>query len=328
MVTMPEDGGTLPIRVEIADVERLEAAVDVLRALDYRQGGAFCRDAVHVLKTVSMLLHWAIAPEDLRSRLLTVLADVHNLLGWTEFDIGHPASARRRFDRALDLAAEAGNDNLLANICYRLGRLDLHYDDVEGALNHFRQGQAAAQRSGSHRARAILSINEAWALAKTGDDRASLSQLMRAETEFADADTWPAPRPWEAFFGAADMAAMRGTVLTELANVVTPRYSEQAITQLFDATGHYGPDMTRSLTLTMIMLAQNHALQGDFDEAARVGNKAVDLAGDLGSSRPKDRLAPLAQLLREHATDPESRELLDRITRYRAEPPSQHRTTH
>ncbi len=114
---------------------------------------------------------------------------------------------------------------------------------------------------------------------------------------------------------------MRGTVLTELAHLVSPRHSEQAITQRLDAHDHYDTDMARSLVLTMIMLAQNHALQGDLDLAARIGGEAVDLAHDLGSVRPKDRLAPLEKLLRERATDSETRDLLDRITRYRAEPP-------
>ncbi|GAB3712410.1 hypothetical protein GCM10027598_18950 [Amycolatopsis oliviviridis] len=312
--------GEPPRRVGTADVECLENAVDVLRALDYRQGGAFCRDAVHVVKTVSLLLHWSAVPGALRSRLLTVLADLHNLLGWTEFDIGRRIPARIRFDRALTLAAEAGNDNLVANIRYRLARLALHHDDVESGLDHLRRGQSAAHRSGSGRARAILTVNEAWALAMTGDERSALACLERAESQFDRADTWTAARPWEAFFGTTDMAAMRGTVLTELARTAGPRHSDDAIARLRDATGGYGAEMSRSLTLTLIMLAQNHALRGDLDEAVRAGTEAVDLARGLGSSRTKDRLAPLAGLLRGRAGDPGSRDLLERIDGYRATP--------
>ncbi|OXM52660.1 hypothetical protein [Amycolatopsis alba] len=309
--------GKPPNRVGTTDVECLENAVGVLRALDYRQGGAFSRDAVHVVKTVSLLLHWGTVPGALRSRLLTVLADLHNLLGWTEFDIGRRIPARIRFDRALDLAAEAGNDSLVANIRYRLARLALHHHDVDGGLGHLRRGQAAARRSGSRRAQAILTVNESWALAMTGDERAALAALGRAEDQFEKADTWATARPWEAFFGATDMAAMRGTVLTELAQTVTPRHSDEAIAQLRDATGRYGVEMSRSLALTLIMLAQNHALQCDFDEAVRTGTEAVDLAHGLGSTRTKDRLAPLARLLRGRTAD---RGLLDRIDRYRAAP--------
>jgi hypothetical protein len=317
MVTTTGDGMPLPIRIETTDVEGLEAAVGVLRALDYRQGGGFCRDAVRVVKTASLLLHWGTVPDPLRARLFTVLADVHNLLGWTEFDIGHGDPARRRFERALELATEAGNDNLVANIRYRLGRVHLHRHDVTGALTQFAHGRAAALRSDSRRALAILTANDAWALAMGGAERSALLRLEEAEAAFAEAGTWLEPRPWEAFFGAADMAAMRGTVLTELAS---PAHSGPAITQLTDSAGRYGADMARSRSLILIMLAQNHALRGDFDEAGRVGVEAVDLARDLGSVRPKDRLAPLERLLRECPADPAVSALLDQITRYRTEP--------
>ncbi|WP_396135135.1 hypothetical protein [Amycolatopsis sp. A133] len=320
MTTTTPDGEPLPFNIETTDVAELEAAVGVLRALDYRQGGGFCRDAVRVVKTASLLLHWGTVPEPLRARLYTVLADVHNLLGWTEFDIGHGEPARRRFGRALELAAEAGNDNLVANIRYRLGRLHLHRHDVPRALAEFARGGVAARRSGSRRALAILQANEAWAFAMGGDERAALNRLAEAETAFTEAGSWLPPRPWEAFFGEADMAAMCGTVLTELAESVAPRHSGAAIVQLTGAAGRYGADMTRSRSLTLIMLAQNHALGGDFDEATRIGAEAIELAGHVGSVRPKDRLAPLQRRCLERRSDPAVSVLLEGIAEYRSRP--------
>lgn len=319
MVTTTGEGEPLPISIESSDVAELEAAVGVLRALDYRQGGGFCRDAVRVVKTASVLLHWGTVPDRLRARLYTVLADVHNLLGWTEFDIGHGEPARRRFGRALDLAAEAGDGSLVANIRYRLGRVHLHRHDVPGALAEFARGGVAARQSGSRRALAILAANEAWAFAMGGAEREALTRLAGAEAAFAEAASWPEPRPWEAFFGEADMAAMRGTVLTELAGAVAARHSGGAIAELTAAAGRYGADMVRSRSLTLIMLAQNHALRGDFDEATRVGEEAIGLAGNLGSVRTKDRLAPLERLLLAHRGDPAVQTLLERISRFRAQ---------
>lgn len=324
MVTTTGDSEPLPIQIETTDVESLEAAVGVLRALDYRQGGAFCRDAVRVVKTASLLLNWGTVPGPLRARLCTVLADVHNLLGWTEFDIGRRDPARHRFERALDLATQAGNDNLVANIHYRLGRVHLHHHDVDSALAEFARGREAALRSGSARALAILTANEAWAHAMSGDEQAALSRLTEAESAFADAASWPEPQPWEAFFGEADMAAMRGTVLTELAEVVSPRHGAPAVTQLTQAVSGYGDDMARSRSLTMIMLAQNHARQGNLEEAAEIGGEAVDLARRVGSIRPKDRLRPLERLLRlrlsEQKGSSAARDLLEQVMTYRREP--------
>ncbi|WP_341865658.1 hypothetical protein [Amycolatopsis regifaucium] len=303
---------------------RLESAVEVLRAVDYRQGGGFCRDTVDILKTVGLLLRWSSVPDSLRPRLLTVLADVHNLLGWTEFDTGRPASARLRFRRAAELSAEASNGSLTANIHYRLGRLELHYGDPRTALAQFARGCAAARRSGSPRGHAISTVNQAWALAKCNEERRALDLLTAAESEFADWENWHSPQPWEAFFGRADMAAMRGTVLTELAYRVTPRHGEEAIAHLVSATDAYHTTMARSRALTTIMLAQNHALLGQLDEAIQAGTAAVELADALGSVRTKDRLAPLTHLLAGR-TDTESRDLLGEITRFRAEPAKQQR---
>ncbi|MET8852783.1 hypothetical protein [Amycolatopsis sp. NPDC004625] len=313
MVTMTGESGPLPISIESADVADLEAAVGVLRALDYRQGGGFCRDAVRVVKTASLLLHWGAVPDRLRARLNTVLADVHNLLGWTEFDIGHPVPARHRFERALGFAAEAGNDSLVANIRYRLGRVHLHHHDAPAALAEFALGRAAARRSASHRATAILAANEAWAFAMGGEEHAALTRFAEAEAAFVEVT---GSDPWEAFFAETDLAAMRGTVLTELAG----RHRGEAITELTAAASGYGADMARSRSLTLIMLAQNHASRGDLDEAARVGTVALDLAGTVASVRPKDRLAPLERLLAEHRGDPVIGALPDRIARYRSRP--------
>jgi hypothetical protein len=321
MMTATNEGEPMPIGIGTHDVGQLEAAVGVLRALDYRQGGGFCRDAVRVLKTASLLLHWGTVPGLLRSRLLTVLADVHNLVAWTEFDIGRREAARHRFERALELATEAGNDNLVANIHYRIGRLHLHHRSVAEASAQFRLGRAAALRSGSRRALAILVANEAWAFAMDGDEHAALTRLEMARQTFADGGTWPPPQPWEAFFRGPDMAAMQGTVLTELAETVAARHSGHAIPHLAAAAAHYCADMARSHALTLTMLAQNHALRGDVEEAARVGAEAAGLASHVGSARLQDRLAPLERLLHERATDPDVQAVLKKITHYRSQPP-------
>jgi hypothetical protein len=109
---------------------------------------------------------------------------------------------------------------------------------------------------------------------------------------------------------------MRGTVLTELAG----GHRGEAIAELTAAADGYGADMARSRSLTLIMLAQNHAGRGDLDEATRVGMEALELAANLASVRPKDRLAPLERLLAGHRGDPVVGGLPERIARYRSLP--------
>src|SRR5690348_5754518 len=131
-------------RVGLADVRRLEDVVAELRALDYRYGGGACRVAVESRLPAATALLEGMAKTVVLARLHTVVADLYNLAGWTNFDQDRPVAALDAFARALELAVEAGNDDLQANIRYRVGRLHLHYGAVDSALAEFAQGREAA----------------------------------------------------------------------------------------------------------------------------------------------------------------------------------------
>ncbi|KZB79402.1 XRE family transcriptional regulator [Amycolatopsis regifaucium] len=305
------------MRVGQADVDRLEGVIAALRARDYREGGGACRELLRVLEPYGAALRRGIMSAALSRRLAGVVADLHNLVGWTEFDTGRPVRAERHFHRALELAAEAGNDDLVANIHYRLGRLYLHHRSPADALGQFGQGQLAARRAGTPLSQAILSANEAWAYALLGDVRQALDKISLAPEQFASSPTDAVPS-WSAFFTANDMAAMIGTVRTELARLVDVAHSREAIPALTEAIEGYGPDMARSRSLTMIWLAVDHALEGDLDRAAAVGLAAMEIAGGIRSARTRDRLRPLSECVRKRMADINARDLLDRIETFRA----------
>jgi hypothetical protein len=309
-------GEPLPFRVEVSDLETLETTTSAFRALDYRHGGGACRAPLAALGSWTILLRKGTVPARLRRRLCRDLADLHNLLAWTEFDSGHDESALRSFDIAAELAAEAEDHDLLANIRYRRGRLHLHSGAVDDALAEFEQGQIAALRGQSDLAQAILSANQAWAWAMRADESAAVRHLGRATEAFV-ADT-PTP-PWARFFGANDLAAMTGTVWVQLACTVNPRHATRAIRFLDDAVTAYGPEMSRSRSLTQIMLALGHAVRRDTEEAARVAAEAIGAAREIRSVRAKGRLRPLAAVVRDGPPTREGRELLTRIAEFRAE---------
>ncbi len=307
----------LPMRVGQADIDRLEGVIGTLRARDYREGGGACRELLRVLEPYGVALRRGMMSEALARRLAGVVADLHNLVGWTEFDSGRPVRAERHFRRALELAAEADNDDLAANIHYRLGRMYLHHRSPAEALAQFAQGQLAARRAGTPLSQAILSANEAWAYALLGDVRQALDELSLAPEHFASFSGDAAPS-WSAFFTANDMAAMIGMVRTELARLVDVSHSREAIPALAEAIDGYGPDMVRSRSLTMIWLAVDHALEGDLDRAAEVGLAAMEIANGIRSARTRDRLRPLSECVRRRVDDINARDLLDRIATFRA----------
>ncbi|WP_410640711.1 hypothetical protein [Amycolatopsis sp. lyj-346] len=312
IITSP--GGELPIRIEVGDLRALETTTRAFRALDYRCGGGVCRAALAALGSWTILLRQGSVPPRLRRRLCRDLADLHNLRAWTEFDSGHDESAVRSFDVAAELAVEAGDHDLLANIRYRRGRLRLQQGAVDDALAEFEQGQVAALRAQSALTQAILSANQAWAWAMRADEPAALRHLGQATDAFAAGS---AAAPWALFFDANDLSAMTGTVWTELGCTVNPRHAVRALPFLDDAVAAYGPEMGRSRSLTQIVLALAHAVGRDTKEAARVGAEAIAAAREIGSVRTKARLRPLEAVVRGGTPTREGRQLLAGIAAFR-----------
>jgi len=307
-------------RLGAGDVEQLEAQTRALRAVDYRSGGGMCRDAVLVRIHRGREMLGMPAGEPVRARLFAAVSDLYNLAGWTCFDSGHVWAAHHHLDLAQELAAEAGHDDLTANIHYRRGRIRLHYGAPDAALAQFQLGQLAAQRSGSPLAAAILCANQAWAYGKKGDAALATGLLGRAEEEFADADV-AAPPDWARFFTRTDVAAMIGTVYTELALAAGGgSYAAVAIDALTEAVDGYGPDMTRSRTLCLIMLATNHLLAGDTDRGAAIGIEAIEAAETLKSVRTKDRVRPLEREADRRRDNRECQALADYIAAFVTSP--------
>ncbi|MCE6999179.1 hypothetical protein LZG04_30890 [Saccharothrix sp. S26] len=304
----------VPARIGVDDVERLEAETERLRGVDYREGGGACRDAVVACAARHTALLDAQATTPVRKRLLVALADLHNLAGWTCFDTGREAAASWHWGRALDLACAVGHHDLEANIHYRVGRMRLHGGDRRAALEAFGLGLVAARRAGSRRATAILHANQAWACAGLGDGRESTRLLNLAHDEFARA--WGPVPGWARFFDEPDLRGLTGVVLTEVARTVDPTRTASAIDSLNAAVAGYSPGMTRSRAFSLVALAANHLLDGDFDQAEEVGDRALAVAGAVRSARVGDRLRSLGRLADRYPDNAHARTLSGRIAAF------------
>jgi transcriptional regulator with XRE-family HTH domain/tetratricopeptide (TPR) repeat protein len=304
-----------PGRIGMTDVRQVEAATRALRSLDYQYGGGFCRDAVVAQLSWGQQMLSAAGTEVVKQRLHVALADLHNLAGWTSFDIGLIDSARNHFGRALELAKAGNSNQLVANILYRMGRVYLHKESPDDALKMFQLGQIAAQESGSELAVAVICANQAWAYAMMGHEDQTMKLIGRTRDEFARAGSGDA-EDWVKFFNEDDVYAMIGTVHTVLAQQVDTKHTKYAIPALHRAISSYGDDMARSKAFNLSFLATNHLLDGDIDHGAKIGHQAVDLAQHLKSRRVKDRLLPLKEEADKRRNYSDARELSDTIARF------------
>ena len=303
-----------PGRIGMTDVRQVEAATRALRSLDYQYGGGACRDAVVAQLTWGQQMLTASSSDAVRTRLHVALADLHNLAGWTSFDIGLNDPARNHFGRALELAKAGGNEPLVANILYRMGRVYLHQKEPDDALKIFQLGQIAAQNCGSELAVSVICANQAWAYAMMGHKEQTMKQLGRARSEFERANLAEA-QDWVKFFNETDLTAMIGTVHTVLAVTADPKHTRFAIPALQKAIDSYGDNMARSRMFNMSALATNHLIEGDVDHGTKVGRQAVDMAEGLRSKRAIDRLEPLGKEAAKRRNNSDAADLADIISR-------------
>lgn len=308
-------GTPTPAHVGLADVIHLESITSAMRALDYRHGGGACRDAVVAQVRWAQQLLTSDYSDDVAQRLHLALADLHNLAGWTSFDVGLYSPARRHFARALEQARHANDPSLVANVLYRMGRLHLHRGLHRHALRFFQLGQIAAQDSGSELTVSMLCANEAWAYALLDDDDQALKSISRAHDEFARAKSDGAPA-WVRFFGLADVHAMTGMVYAFL-----PRRSEdhlgRAVEHLTLSLDLRGESMARSRVFELTALATVHLALGALACGLRYGHQAVDLAEQVRSVRTVDRLEPLMAEAGRYRQQAEARELVERVATLR-----------
>jgi hypothetical protein len=264
----------------MSDVEQLESQTRSLRSVDYQYGGGACRDAVVVRIYWAQQLLGAEASDDVRARLLSAVADLHNLAGWTSFDSGQVGAAYHHFDRALDFARH--DEDLTTNIVYRRGRVHLHHGAPGDPLAYFQRGAVAPLPA------SIMHANAAWAYARQARTREALLELGKAQDAFARADLAHVP-DWARFHDETDLTAMIGTVHAELGD------TRRAIPALTSAIERFGPPMARSWTFCLITLASCHFQDGDLDHGQAVGAQAVTAAEGLRSERVWDRLRPMLQ---------------------------------
>jgi tetratricopeptide (TPR) repeat protein len=305
----------VPARIGMIHVREMEATTRALRALDYQYGGGFCRDAVVAQLSWGQQMLNSSGTDVVKQRLHVALADLHNLAGWTSFDVGLIDSARNHFGRALELAKAGESDELVANILYRMGRVYLHKEAPDDALKMFQLGQIAAQQSGSELAVAVICANQAWAYAMMGHEEQTMKLIGRTRDEFARSNHGEAA-DWVKFFNEDDVYSMIGTVHTVLAQKVDARHTKYAIPALTRAIDSYGDEVARNKAFNLSSLATNHLLDGDIDHGSKIGVQAVDLAQHLKSKRVRDRLEPLRVEADKRRNFTDARDLADLIGRF------------
>jgi hypothetical protein len=161
-------------------------------------------------------------------------------------------------------------------------------------------GLSATKRCGSPVGHAILYVLKAHGHALTGDQLETAQSLLAAERTIERAD--PADQPaWIHGFGHAQVAS---DAIWCYRNLGKPH---EAI-KFFEEASAVPGGHARSRCLTQLTLASIRTQQGEVDEACRVGQDALRLAGSIPSKRIRDTIQSLLDDLAPFSAKREVRE--------------------
>ncbi len=282
----------LPGKVGNSDAEALENAVRSLRAQDGQAGGGAVRAATAGYLGWAATLAGAPATDEVKRRIQVAHADLYSVAGWTSFDTGDHASAKRYLGTGLAIAKDAEQPDLAATILYRLGRVFLHENDPDAALKMWQLGQAAAQDADSPHALALLHLNSAWAYGEMGKPQHVKSLLARASAELGR-DRGDAPNCL-VFMKQSEIDGIAGMAYTALSS--RDRSFGELALQHATASRDARPETNaRARASDGLAIAAATLRVGGPDAGVEAANTAVAAASAVRSSRLTDRQAWIVQ---------------------------------
>ncbi|MFF0633585.1 helix-turn-helix domain-containing protein [Nocardia sp. NPDC004151] len=279
--------GMTRYRVGIQEVEQLENAARVFREWDDQYGGGLRRKAViGQLNEVNDLLTHTQPPE-IRRRLTVVLAHLAETVATMSWDSGQQSTAQRYFVLAVRAALAAGDSPFAANSLAGMARQLLYLGRAADALELVRLAQDQAATA-TPAVRAMLRTREAWAYAHLHRPSAFHHACDRAQEAIAEASP-PIDPYWIGYFDDSEMAGTIGGRLLEMA-LCTPEFASEAAEQISRAIALRQPNRLRSAALDQLGLAEARLIQGELEEACRLGHAALSTVEQTASDRVRVKL--------------------------------------
>lgn len=229
------------------------------------------------------------ASGDLHRELLSLEAQYAQFLGWCYQDLNNRGLSEQWYARALMLAHEAGDENMIASILSMRSNAAWGRGDVRRAVD---LGEAATRPAASPGVLALSQQQAARAFAAAGEELAAGHALDAAAALSAQAMADPEREPaWIYFSDEQRLEMQRAIVLTELG-----RHGEAV--ELFRAALKWLPAeyrRDRGSYLARIALALAKADQ--VDEAKVANAEARSIAGETGSARTLREVRRVSEIL-------------------------------
>jgi hypothetical protein len=192
-----------------------------------------------------------------------------------------------------------------------MARQLLYLDHPDDALELVRLALDDSTGYTTASVRSMLYTREAWAYAKLGRISAFRRTTGKAENALAEAKPTEDPY-WIRYFDAAELEGTTGGRLLELAHH-DQRLADEAAVRITQAITLRRAERLRSSALDQLGLAEARLIQGEMEEAARLGHQAATLAEQTPSDRVRVKAAELYRHATTHCDIPVITSMRDRL---------------
>ncbi|MFH8500661.1 hypothetical protein [Streptomyces coeruleorubidus] len=261
-----------PSNVGTSDVIRLRDHVENLVELDAARGGhAALERAALAGASEALNLQKQSTTQRVRQRLFALASDFTSAAAWSLIDAGQLDGAGRHLDRALTLAGMAQDSDMTMQVWNLRAMLARQRGEYAEAVAAAQAAQATTVARRRPMNASLAHARTAIGLAHSGDHRAALRSLGRAEDAMSKADMSEPLPVWMAFYGPAELHSINAIVQDVVGHPAEAEAaSYRALVALPEAYLRNRANVTVRLAL-----AQLH--QGDVEQAVATSGEAFTI---------------------------------------------------
>ncbi|MEV6332629.1 hypothetical protein [Streptomyces sp. NPDC051909] len=262
-----------------ADVAAVRDMVKLFMDMDERHGGQHGRSAFvqYLVTDVAQLCRGRFASDDVRAEALSVASAAAHLCGWKAYDSGEQGLAQRYYLQSLALARASGVPGQDGFVMRTMSQQGMKLHRPEHCLALAETGCDRAKGRVGQQVEALFAVIHAHALAKTGQNRRSLSDVQFAETALAAGAGDEVPF-WALVWGppAATVHSRTAKVFETLGD--RPNAAHQYATA---AASRPGATYARIIAFDLVAQAE----QGSIEQAYTTWGRAIDTMTGVKSTR-------------------------------------------
>lgn len=265
-----------PLRVGLADLQRIRQARKALKAVDHMHGGGSAFPAARTLlrRELAPLLAGAFTGETGKA-LFGLVAEVTLDVGWMAYDAGDHRLGRAYFSQSLGFAQAAENRVLGGRALSAMSHQMLHLGEAAIAADLARAARIGSAQAGQPRAVAMFAAMEAMAEGAMQREASAAGALTLAEKALEAAGGDDGPDQLD--FNEGGLWGHAARVYRDLGKgPECVQYAELAIAGCHD-------DHIRTRAQRRAILATALTQIGDIDQAADVGSTIISETWKLQS---------------------------------------------